>query len=319
MTMVEFDDDLLFVGSDVDVKLKTEFIKHKTSKTKVGESCIYWCKYGKKVGFACPVKVKTVRNNRKVLYMEEIDSKVHDHRENRQERIYENYTTDQVDAIKECIDLDLKPRFIKKSLKIKELVTDGSMTRSSSFYHKVNQIRKKICKDQVKISVSEFDKLLKDNSYFPNNADDAFVVKYFVDEHAREHADGLKYCVIISTQALMKRYLLQQDNDWCLLLDATYQTNMEGAPVILFGANTFNTGKQFLGIGVLISRYCNVLYCTVLYCTVLNCIALYCTVLYLFSDCRWYIMHLMEYAQFDIFSMSIVFESLLMELLIKYV
>ena len=41
VTRVEFDEDLSFVGSAVDVELKTEFIKHKTSKTKVGETCIY--------------------------------------------------------------------------------------------------------------------------------------------------------------------------------------------------------------------------------------------------------------------------------------
>ena len=109
--------------------------------------------------------------------MEEIDQKVHDHTENREERTYENYTNNQVDAIKECIELDLKPRYIKKSLKNKELLSDGSMPMSSSFYHKVHHIKKKISKDQVKISVSEFEKILKENSYFPENADDAFVVK----------------------------------------------------------------------------------------------------------------------------------------------
>ena len=126
MIVLEFNDDSSFVGSDTDVKLKTEFIKHKTSKTKVRDTCVYWCKFGKKVGFSCPVKVKTVRNNRKVFYMEEIDPKVHDHTENREERIYENYTKDQVDARQECIDLDLKPRNINKSLKKKELLTDAS-------------------------------------------------------------------------------------------------------------------------------------------------------------------------------------------------
>ena len=113
------------------------------------------------------MKLKIVRNTRKVTYMEEIDQPVHDHMENREERTYENYTNDQVDAIKECIELDLKPRYIKKSLKNKELLTDGSMPKLSSFYHKVHLIKKKISKDQVKISVSEFEKLLKDNSYFP--------------------------------------------------------------------------------------------------------------------------------------------------------
>ena len=102
------------------------------------------------------MKLKIVRNTRKVTYMEEIDQPVHDHTENREERIYENYTKDQVDAMKECIDLDLQPRNIKKSLKKKELLTDASMPKPSSFYHKVHQIKKQLSKNQVKITVSEF-------------------------------------------------------------------------------------------------------------------------------------------------------------------
>ena len=178
---LQFDEDFLYIGSDLDVKLKRDFIRHKTSKTKAGEICIYWCKFGKKRGFSYPVKLKIVRNNRKVFYMEEIDRKVHDHTENRDERIYENYMNDQVDAMKECIELDMKSRYIKKSLLKKELLTDASMPKLSSFYHKVNLIKRQISKDQVKISVSEFQKILKENSYFPENGDEAFVVKSFVE------------------------------------------------------------------------------------------------------------------------------------------
>ena len=113
--------------------------------------------------------------------MEEIKPKDHDHTENREERVYENYLNDQVDAMKECIDLDLKPRYIKKSLKKKELLTDASMLKPSSFYHKVNQIKKQLSKNQVKITVEEFQKILKENSNIPENANEAFVVKSFVE------------------------------------------------------------------------------------------------------------------------------------------
>ena len=116
--------------------------------------------------------------------------------------------------------------------------------------------------------------MLEDKSLFPEDEHEAFVANYMVGEYAGEHADDLKYVSIISTPALMKTYLRDQDNEWCLLLDGTYQTNMEGAPLVLFGANTFRTGKQFIGIGVVVFRYCNVLYCTILYCTVLNFLAL---------------------------------------------
>ena len=151
--------------------------------------------------------------------------------------------------MKESIDLDLETRNIKKILKKKELLTDASMPKPSSFYHKVNQIKKQLSKNQVKITVEEFQKILKENSNIPKNANEAFVVKSFVEENG----DGLKFCVLILTQGLMERNLCQQDKDWCLLVDTTYQTNMEGAPVILFGANTFETGKKFVGIGAIIS------------------------------------------------------------------
>ena len=226
-----------------------------------------------------------------MLYMEQLYCKGHDHTENRQARVYEHYSTEKLDTIKEGIRLDLKPRYIKKSLKSKELVCDETMPSISSLYHKFNRVRRDDCTDQVKITAAQFKKLIEDNSFFPENEHEAFVAKYMVDEYAGEHADDLKYVSIISTPALMKRYLHDQDNEWCLLLDGTYQTNMEGAPLVLFGANTFKTGKQFLGIGVVVSRYCNVFYCTILYCTVLNFIALYCTVP--FNEWRWYIVHSM--------------------------
>ena len=92
--------------------------------------------------------------------MEEINPKDHDHTENREERVYENYSNDQVDAMKESIDLDMETRNIKKSLKKKELLTDASMPKPSSFYHKVNQIKKQLYENQVKIIVDEFQKIL---------------------------------------------------------------------------------------------------------------------------------------------------------------
>ena len=47
MTVVEFDDIPSFVGSDVDVKLKTQFIQQKKQRTKAGDTCVFWCKFGK--------------------------------------------------------------------------------------------------------------------------------------------------------------------------------------------------------------------------------------------------------------------------------
>ena len=97
--------------------------------------------------------------------------------------------------------------------------------------------------------MDDFKTLINDNSKIPENPDEAFITKYFVDKSGEE----LKFRVLISTSKLLERYLRKQDEDWCLLCDATYQTNMEGAPVILFGANTFETGKKYNGIGAIIS------------------------------------------------------------------
>ena len=220
------------------------------------------------------VKVKTFRIDKKVLYMEELDGKGHDHTLNRQVRIYEDYSREKVETIREGIRLDMKMRIIKKNLKNKKLVCDETMPSNSSLYHIMNRVKREDFKDQVKITVAKFKKMLEDKSLFPEDEHEAFVANYMVDKYAGEHADDLKYVSIILTPALMKTYLLDQDNEWCLLLDGTYQTNMEGAPLVLFGANTFRTGKQFIGIGVVVSRYWIVLYCTILYCTVLNFLAL---------------------------------------------
>ena len=88
MTKFQFDDDTCpWFGSDLEISLQTDYLRHKRYQLEVGESVIYWCKYGKRLGYNCPVKVKTLRINKKVLYMEELDGKGHDHTENRQARV----------------------------------------------------------------------------------------------------------------------------------------------------------------------------------------------------------------------------------------
>ena len=103
MTVFEFPDISSFVGSDVDVKLKTQFIQQKKQRTKAGDTCVFWCKFGKKRGYKCSVKGKIVKNDRKVLYMEEMVEQFHDHRENKKERCYENYTREQLNVMNETI------------------------------------------------------------------------------------------------------------------------------------------------------------------------------------------------------------------------
>ena len=62
-----------------------------------------------------------------------------------------------------------------------------------------------------------------------------------------------KFSILVSTKKLIERNLVEQTKGWCLLAHATYQTKMEEAPIIIFGANSFETGKKFDGIGAVIS------------------------------------------------------------------
>ena len=121
MTKYTFDDDgCPFLGSDLEISLQTDYIRHKRYQLEVGESVIYWCKYGKRLGYNCPVKVKTLRIDKKVMYMEELHGKGHDHTEDRKARCYEHYSREKLETIREGIRLDMKPRLITKNLKNKK-------------------------------------------------------------------------------------------------------------------------------------------------------------------------------------------------------
>ena len=54
------------------------------------------------------MKVKIVRKDEKVFFMDEIVPKNHDHTEDRNKRVYENYSNEQVDVIKESIHVHLR-------------------------------------------------------------------------------------------------------------------------------------------------------------------------------------------------------------------
>ena len=138
-----FDEEEI-VGSEFDIKVKKEYIIQKKSTTKAGQITVYLCKYGKMRGLSCPVKFMVVRKDENIFIMDSKNSKDYDHAEVKGKRIYHHYSDDQVEAMKENIDLDVATRNIRKGL-----VTDASMPDSSSFYHKVNQIKKELQKDQV--------------------------------------------------------------------------------------------------------------------------------------------------------------------------
>ena len=224
VTKFQFDDDgCPLLGSDIEISLQTDYLRHKRTQLKAGESVIYWCKYGKRIRYNCSVKVKTLRIDKIVLYMEELNGKDHDHTEDRKARCYEHYSREKLETIREGIRSDIKPRFITKNLKKKKLLCDETMPSKSSMYHKFNRVRHADGKDQVKITVAEFKQLCEDNSFFPENEHEAFVAMHWVDEYAGHNADELKYVAIFFTPALINKYLRDQDNKWCLLLDGTYQ------------------------------------------------------------------------------------------------
>ena len=238
-------------ASDVAKKLKLGFAKHRTRNTKTGLVTEFWCKYGKKIGFSCPVKVKVIKNEEKTTVMEEKDPKDHDHEEKEEgDRVYGDYNPDQTKEMKECLKLDMSTRNIKKSLQNKGLFTDENMPGQNSFYHKINQLKKELKLDQVKITVDDFKGQIQQNSAVPENEDEAYIVKAYVEES--DGVGDLKFHILISTPRLIQKNLVQQSNEWCLCADATYQTNMENAPVILFGANTYDTGNKFVGIGAVV-------------------------------------------------------------------
>ena len=138
------------------------------------------------------MKVKTLRIDKKVLYMEELHGKGHNHTEDRKARCYKHYSREKLETIREGILLDMKLRLITKNLKNKKLLCDATMPSKSSLNHKVNRVKRADGKDQVKITVAQFKQLLEDNSIFPDNAHEAFVAMHWVDEYAGEHADELK-------------------------------------------------------------------------------------------------------------------------------
>ena len=242
----------VYAESEMCEKIGRDFAQHRNTVTKLGVVKEYWCKYGKKKGFACPVKIKIIEKGNKVYFYDEKEPKECNHVETSQKgmkRTYENYNEEETEAIKEAIELDMNTRNIKKAIKKKKLRTDQSMPKASSFYHKVNQLKKELEKDQVKITVDKFKELLEKNSAVPEDDDEAYIVKSYL----KVSGETPKFSILVSTKKLIERNLVEQTKGWCLLADATYQTNMEEAPVILFGANSFETGKKFDGIGAVIS------------------------------------------------------------------
>ena len=61
---LEFDKEFLFVGSDLDLKLKRDYIRHKILITKAGEISIYWCRFGKKTRILLPCEGEDCQEER---------------------------------------------------------------------------------------------------------------------------------------------------------------------------------------------------------------------------------------------------------------
>ena len=87
-------------------KIGRDFAQHRNTVTKLGVVKEYWCKYGKKKGFACPVKIKIIEKGNKVYFYDEKEPKECNHVETSQKgmkRTYENYNEEETEAIKEAI------------------------------------------------------------------------------------------------------------------------------------------------------------------------------------------------------------------------
>ena len=56
----------VYAESEMCEKIGRDFAQHRNTVTKLGVVKEYWCKYGKKNGFACPVKIKIIEKGNKV-------------------------------------------------------------------------------------------------------------------------------------------------------------------------------------------------------------------------------------------------------------
>jgi hypothetical protein len=74
---------------------------------------------------------------------------------------------------KESLQLNMNTRNIKKSLKNQDLIAKDKMPATSTFYHKINQLKKELKRNQVKITLDEFKEIVENNSAIPKNADEA--------------------------------------------------------------------------------------------------------------------------------------------------
>ena len=103
---------------------------------------------------------------------------------------------------------------------------------------------------QTKITVDEFKVLVEEKNNVPDNKNEAFIVNSNQEED--ENGGLTKFVVIMSTRSLVKNYLEEGSERWMLALDATYQTNMEECPVIIFG-KTGSDGK-FHAVGFALTK-----------------------------------------------------------------
>ena len=166
------------------------------------------------------------------------------------ERKNVNFSKEAEERIEELINLDVSRKNIRKDLEEKNLFDKDDFPNIDSLNNKIKNITKQMKRTQTKITVDEFKVLVEEKNKVPDDKHEAFIV----DSNQEEDENGglTKFVVIMSTRSLVKNYLEEGSERWMLALDATYQTNMEECPVIIFG-KTGSDGK-FHAVGFALTK-----------------------------------------------------------------
>ena len=166
------------------------------------------------------------------------------------ERKNVNFSKEAEERIEELINLDVNRKNIRKDLEEKNLFDKDDFPNIDSLNNKIKNITKQMKRTQTKITVDEFKALVEEKDKVPDDKHEAFIVDSKLEED--ENGGLSKFVVIMSTRSLVNKYLEEGSERWMLALDATYQTNMEECPVIIFG-KTGSDGK-FHAVGFALTK-----------------------------------------------------------------
>jgi hypothetical protein len=141
------------------------------------------------------------------------------------------------DLIKKLFDEHYKPKTIRRKIAEANL----PVPTKNQLAHILQKL-KKTKFGRYEISLGELTKYCEEYSAVPEEQDEAFVLKYEVEDD-----DDIKFRFLITT----KRLLSNAKDAVVLLCDATYKLMWQGFPVLVHG--TTDSSRQFHHIGISVS------------------------------------------------------------------